>query len=357
MKIASRYRPFSHIPGNTCLIPNTSCEVTAYPTAVFVKDEQGRLVQIEWELTGLVKEFTLMQDLERREVFIYGIAKEGYFSYRLSCKEGSIILKLDRASQGFLKGIIKESSAEICLKPKEILSLFKTSYHSLVMNLEKISFGNHKAQDWDLIKRRNNPLEYIPFWFALGQGSAQDELPLEGKGIIKHLELCKQALQNEEKESFLEKLRELFEVGFESLLVPKLYDAKYLGLSKNSLSQTNHKTPIALLKEGYELIRKMFFEVKDNKISILCHLPSMFHAGRCLNFQLGKTTFHIEWCKKLLKKVIINSSEKQTLHFCFQKALKTFRVRGSLNTRGLEVACSEPITLDKGLYILDQFKK
>jgi hypothetical protein len=357
MKIASRYRPFSHKPGSACLIPNTACEVIAYPAAVVVKDDTGKEFHIEWYLTGLIKEFTMMQDLERREVVIHGIAKEGHFSYILASKEDKIVLKLDRASQGFLKGILKASNEEICLKLKETVPLFNISEASHIENLEKISFGNHKAQDWDLIKRRNNPLEYIPFWFALGQGSGVGKDAIEKKGALLQLELCKDSLEKGEKELFLEKLSELFQAGFKEVLVPSLYDHQYLGLSALSSSVSSSKKPMELLKEGYELIRKMMFELKEGKIRILPHLPAMFHAGRCLNFQLDKATFHIEWSKKLLKKLIITCFEKQELSFSFQKPLKSYRLRASSRTKGIEISCSESIVLDKGIYILDQFKK
>ena len=363
MKIANRYKPFSHSPGTTCFIPGTSCEVRAYPTAVFV----GTL-QIEWKLTGLIKDFTLVQDLERGEVNIYGFAKEGYFSYTLFHKEGWIVVQLDRALQGFLKGYVQEPSVhEIFLQPKERLSLKSMSLECGIVckdqsrGLERISFGNHKAQEWESIRRRKNPLEYLPFWFALGQQIPCGKIE-EIQGTLPQLELCKQALQRGDKELCLQQLGELFEVGFDTLLMPKLYDTEYLGISALKPGRATEVRPLALLKEGYELIRAMLFEVKEEKIFLLPHVSEIMHAGRCLNFCMDQASFHIEWSKKLLKKVYITSHAKQRLHLCFQKPLKSFRLRKHLSEkrRGYcseEHLCGDPIELERGEYLLDQFKK
>ncbi len=367
MKIANRYRPFSHEPGSACLIPGTFIQVTAYPAAVVIQDPSGQKRQIEWHLTGLIKEFTLMQDLERQEVLIHGIAKEGFFSYKIFSYENTIVLKLERASQKHLKGKmftsgLQESEGVIELKLKECFPLFESFTPSFGKEkLEKISFGNHKAQDWDLVLRRKNPLEYLPFWFALGQVSPYVKLDsLEKPGVLKQLELCKEALTHEENLG-LETLKEIFEVGFKQILLPTLYDERFLGLSNaRSLEKKEEKNTsieMALLREGYHLIRKMLLEVKEGVIKILPHLPAAFHAGRCLNFQCQQAKVDIEWSKKLLKKVTITSLEAQTLHFSFQKPLKSYRLRTSSTTKGKEILCSEPIVLEKGVYILDQFKK
>lgn len=356
MKIASRYRPFSHAPGCTTCILGTRYVATVYPTAVWIKDEQGGQIQIEWQLTGLVKNFTVMQDLEKNRLLIHGTAQEGYFNYMLFAQDSSLILRLDRANMGILKGILKPLHTEILLKPKEQLVLFALTEPVVERSLEKLSFGNHKAQEWERITRRNDPLEYLPFWFAAGQLSLGED-PGRAEGTENYLEVCKKLLDQGNKDRFLTQLTELFQVGFSEFLLPRLYDTHHLGITAVQSKDISTKAPLALLKEGYHLIRAMFLQTQGEKVSVLPHLPAAFYAGRCLGFKLSQASCAIEWSKKLLKRLIITSFAEQTIHFRFQTPLKSFRLRAARGIKGKEISCGDPVELGQGLYILDQFKK
>lgn len=359
MKIAARYRPFSHRPGCACLIPTTSCLVKIYPTAFVLQDSLGIEIKYIWSLTGPVKNFTMIQDLENQSLVVYGFAKEGYFSYRLFCEGGAIILQLER---GPLSGITLVTELETKqLQLKEKIALSRSFQSVSCRKLEKLSFGSHKAQDWDCIQRRNNPIEYLPFWFALGQQVPFETRALD-KGNYELLTTCQKLLQSEDKEGALDALHKLFAVGFQDLLIPKLYDSEHLGIG-NSPKNQDSEMPLPILSEGYHLIRQMVFRQKGNTVYILPHLSASFHAGRCLHLRVenseGKLSalVDLEWSKKLIKKVKITSFEKQTLQFCFQKPLKRFRLKHPLHQIGKEYGCDESLEIHQGVYLLDCFKK
>ena len=83
--LTNAIRPFSHLPGESSMLPKSSWSVTAYPTRVELENlgEAKEKISFLLELEGPIEGFTLMQDLERNFVRVFGTAKEGYFSYRL----------------------------------------------------------------------------------------------------------------------------------------------------------------------------------------------------------------------------------------------------------------------------------
>lgn len=348
MKIANRYRPFSHLPGTSCLIPGSDYIVAAYPTACLFGRDENKMETILWELTGPIKGFTVMQDLEKARIIVYGHAKEGYFQYQLYWAEEGIKLQVDRV-QGALKGTL--NGVALNLKPKESFYLTKESKLNASHPQERISFGSHKKQDWELVSRRKNPIEYLPFWFALGQ-YFNSEATVSEEGALKLLKACR---EEPNKNKAFEDLCSLFEVGFEKMMVPRLYDSSHLGLVETGSSKESK--PIELLHEGYKLIRGMLLKEKENQLELLPFLPSELHAGRCLGFKVAKASCNFEWSKKLLKKVVFTVHEPKTFQLVCQKELKTCRIRRSSYTKGEVHPIEKPLTLEKGIYILDQFKK
>lgn len=121
IKIAQKFRPFSHTPGSICLIPGTDRVVEAFPTLIRIDGKE-----IPLSITGPVDGFTLEQDLERDLVRVFGKAKEGHFCHTF----------------------VSENK--------------KTDF-------ERLSFGIHKQLDWDLVGRRRDLLEVLPLLFVLGQ--------------------------------------------------------------------------------------------------------------------------------------------------------------------------------------------
>lgn len=335
-----------------CIL-GTTYILSVYPTAIRVEREHSETIHIDWQLTGLIKDFTVTWDLERNRTIVHGIAKEGYFSYQVLAEGAHLLLYVDRAKMGQLRGTIRSTGLEICLQPKEnsILSLLDEMMAK--PKLERLSFGSHKAQNWEKIQTRLDPLEYFPFWFTAGQYATHKELA-EKRGALECMQRCQELLHHPSKELLVEKLSELFQVGFEGMLVPKLYDNHYLGVLQ---AGQQGAVPHELVRQGYLLIRSMLLQEKQDHIAILPHLASCFHAGRCLDLALAHGKCSMEWSKKLLKKVILLSEKPQTLHFSFQKPLKSFRLRSLQGGPLKRASCDAPLTLGHGVYVLDRFEK
>lgn len=359
MKIASRYRPFLHKPGGESLIPGTLIVVRAYPTKLIIQEENGQIYHFIWNLKGLIKDFTLMQDLETRAVYVSGFTEDNFFKYKIFINDQIVTLKLERSSFKSLevKFCSKEMEVSLSLNQNSSFKIFRTDDGiDILKSVEKLSFGQHKAQDWELVVKRKNPQEYLPFWFSLGQLSPLREIDDHKPPILEHLFAAKKALRSSEKEDFLQKLHEIFLCGFQGLLVPLQEEQGFSGLNLSS-AEPSQKHCYEILHYGYQLIKEMILSIDSEKITFLTNLPSLFHSGRALNFSLCDSLFDIEWSKKILKKVHLTVFTKKNYFFSFQNSLKTFRLKEKSSKKGSIHSCFEPLTLEPGFYTLDQFKK
>lgn len=364
MRIASRYRPFSHQAGTTLLLPGSSVVVTAYPTCLAIGVHQ-QVYTLRWALSGIIQQFTAEQDLENHTISVSGFASEGYFRYLLLIKDKKLVVKLDRGPQEGLEVRVEkigcqDSSYRLAVKQELCLhaSLHSTSAVSCV---ERISFGVAKSQDWDLIRRRQQPVEYLPFWFSLGQ-TFNSCLQLHqdkssDTSSLHLLEQASQALERRASQEALDKLHQIFMTSFHSLLVPSNYDCNFQGLSTASKSFALEDLNLSLLYQGYLCIRKFIVSVKEHTIHVLNYLPPTFHSGRAMNLSLEGAMIDLEWSKKQIKRLTLTVFEKQTFLFSFQKDLKTFRLKRNSEKKGVCTPCSKALCLEPGMYTLDQFRK
>jgi len=363
MRIANRYRPFSHQPGTATLIPGSGAVVTAYPTCLTLELDRETRCTLKWHLKGLIEDFTLMQDLEQHSVRISGRSEEGFFCYTLSVCDKQIALKLERGPICGMQGTLMCQGEEsfVTLHVKGVIMLGQVRASALPSHcLERISFGVAKQQDWDLVRRRKEPLEYFPLWFVLGQTlsfSCQEKTLSEGAPSTLLVEQACQDLKQGSKELFLSKLHQVFMASFHSLMVPSGFDCYHHGLTLPSEAFESRHINIDLLYEGYKAIRAMLVMQEEGVIHLLNHLPAAFHSGRACNLSLAGALIDLEWSKKYLKKVILTVFEAQTFLFSFQKDLKSFRLAANQGKNKVQCQCSEPLTLSPGIYVLDQFKK
>lgn len=308
--IREKLRPFSHLPGTLLLLPGTSHRLEIYPALLKIDE-----TEIPIGIQGPVDHFTVINDLDAQEVRVFGFARTGYFSYRIKGKE--LI---------FCKGVPTTFGPHI-LRPKEALPLPLSSPSPRSPRLlERLSFGNHKSQEWEKIRKRRDPKEIFPLWFALGQ-----------------------MLPSPDGEDVEEDLLTLFDSAFEGILVPTLEKRTLLGFT------TPIKGGLSLLSRGSQKIRSLFFQRRANSLSFLPALPSILPCGRFIHIHeegIGEIAF--AWSKGKLRQVILTLPTAQTLEL-HAPPFTSCRVRQSRQSCGNQSPLT--LTLPAGTYLLDRFEK
>ncbi len=320
IKIAVRLKPFSHTPGMSAVIPGSCSILQAFPTLL-------RLDDLDWKmpLTGPVRGFTLQQDLEKNCIYVFGRAKEGYFRIRVEAHDGGFRLIVEKGPfpSGFLD--------------KEIVFQTPTPF-------ERLSLGNHKAQDWDLIQRRMDLKEILPLLFCLGQKIPLiSPQPVTGTAALLSLPSDRSKLE--------EALLSFCKAAFKDLLIPRLVDDQHQGLIPEGPAGGN---PFFLLQEGYKMIRSLFFHQNERRLALLPNLPISFDAGRITHLKApGIGEIDLEWSKKILRRVEIRAESSGDVLLGLQKEIESYRVgKKKKFKRG------EPLLLEAGkTYHLDRFEK
>ena len=219
IEIAQRLRPFTHRPATVSIMPGTGERMMVYPT------------QINHEplpVHGPVKGFTHQIDMEKGALLVFGHAKDGYFQRK----------------------ILSSTS----LPP-----------------VDRLFLGVDKAQDWELIRRRADPAEYLPFWYRLGQMVPSSDAV---RGTARFLQEWRRCLQTTDREGILEPIRNLFLAGFDGILAPRLIDSDHHGFGLDEPEATDN--PLALLSQGAQLIRQLFVSTGEQTLHLLPVLPPEF---------------------------------------------------------------------------------
>ncbi len=165
--IAQKLAPFSHTPGAQCLIPGTTCLVEAFPTLIRFHDFEYKIA-VQGPVTG----FTLLQDLEKNCVFIFGKGKEKFYRFRLRASDGGFELLCEKS------------------KKKEFFAAPIDFYLPPIW--ERLSLGSHKKQDWDLVARRLDLKEILPVLFCQGRGTLPP--PPHHRPVSRAIYVCKEIL-------------------------------------------------------------------------------------------------------------------------------------------------------------------
>ena len=358
IKLTEKYRPYSHEVGTSCLLPKSSWKVTAFPTRIefvnLISEGNQDAFSVMCGIQGPLSQFTMMQDLERQWIRVFGRGPQGYFSFRLIALAHEIILFLERAPK---EGIAFTYDGETrTLMRKEELIMPSTSSSFPSMRLEKMHFGCHKAQDWTLIKRRLSLEEILPIWFALGKNIP--EHPTLDLGTSRLLLQGEKMIQQKKREEIGSHLLDLFRVGFEGMLLPRLQDTDHQGFLPDHDEIPKEASPLMLLGEGARLIRQLLVQQQENQLAILPCLPVELHAGRFVGVECEDLTLELEWSKKLIRRCVLHPNTDQVRQFKFQPAIKSFRVRKGPRDRGSVHQVDEPLELSaKTIYTLDRFQK
>lgn len=316
IKIASKLHPFSHAKGVFCLIPGSLCQVEIFPTLIRYLDREMAL-----PFTGPIKDFTVVLDLERGCIVVFGHAMNGYMHYYISYQEGNVVVDFNKAP----------------------------ALHQKVF--ERLSLGLHRSQEWERVSYREDLKEIFPAWLRLSQMLPPVE---EGEiSLLSQIEVAKK-IKNKIEEAFLN----LFQAHFTGLLAPRIWDNQYQGIIPHEENHPKDISPLFILKRSGQLIRSLFIE-EGEQLALLPALPPLFHSGRFINICLEHgDKLDMEWSKKLLHSVIWRPVHDREMRLELQKPIRSFRLRTSLKEKGERVVAGEPIKIkaNQTLY-LDRFQK
>lgn len=379
LEIAERLRPFSHLPGTAFLLPGTALSVAVYPTLLRIHDlanaKRLLLAEITCNLKGPIEGFTSILDLEKGELRIFGTSQQGYFRYHLKAinESAGIALHVEKVPHHPLcfqsGGIWQAQQATmqagdtllIGSKVENTLSSETTS--SSTSTLERLSLGNHKQQDWELVRRRLSFDEIFPIWHRLGQ--LVPGIPSKKhQGTALLLDQCRERIAANAPEKILESFRALFLAGFEGVLSPRLMDTDFNGIclpyEKFLLSDGGEGvSPIVLLTEGAALIRSLFIQEELQTIRPLPALPPEFHCGRFLNVRCGEEgMMNLEWTKKSIRRMTFSAAKHQTLSFYFSNNETKCRLRSGYEDRGIVYIPGSPLEIvPDRQYWFDRFQR
>lgn len=256
--ISRKLRPFSHLSGVKCLLPGTNLIVETSP----------HLLRIgTFEIPIDCRDFTLQQDLEKNCVWVFN---------------KSFRIKIAAGLNGFTVG--------------DQFYPIDTKLH-IPEQIETLSLGSHKSQDWDLVLRRMDVAEILPVLYNLGQKTPVLESP---------------AYQD-------------YSSSFHSMAVPK----------------------DVCLKKTFEKIRNQFFCVNDHQITFLS--DHSFPHGRLLNLQTEFGSFDMEWTKHKLRRVNFLPIKTAVIYL---NGIKKFRMKINQHAKGvftdvLKVEAGRRVYLDR----------
>lgn len=320
-----RFRPFSHTPGTSVVLPGTFFSFQIYPTKLFAYDlsniNPALLRDCVLKLSAPITEFTVQLDLERGWIKVWGKSLQGFFRYRI-----------ERTTDSW--GIVVEKA------PKEGLfesDLTKKHFINNSWNRDLLFLGCLKTQDWDAAIRRSSMSEIFPFWYRLGSYYLEH---VEGSGGT--LDLLANSFDG---------LKDAWAAGFKGILSPAFQDFKHQGfsLSCDQLSGS----PIALLQKGALCIRSLLIDEAKGKISILPHLPPEFHCGKWLRLQASGHDLDIEWTKKSIRRIVIRAGKTEALLLTLPSKVRRFRLNG-----GSTLQAGDLLNVEAGsTYFLDRFEK
>lgn len=323
ISIAQRLIPFSLLPNTSCLIPGTPYKVVVFHSLAIIYDlNQNVIKKVKLDIKGPLKRFTVEQNLERGCVTVW--------------------------SEQFRYHILPNLEVVFQKNP----NLPPTA------NQERLSFGVHKKQEWEQIRKRRDFQEIFPLWFRLGRLLKLPPREREEGGMFSLLQGCREAIESHRPETIFPAFEKLFLAGFEGMFVPRLKDEEFQGILPPPLSDVQ-SSPLYLLQEGAQLIRSLFVSSLERGVALLPHLPPECFAGRfCQVCCSPYGELDLEWSKKQIRSLVFRARISGEITFQFPPSLHHFRVRLNRRDRGKVYTCGETLEIKLGShYLLDQFQK
>ncbi len=311
--ISQKLRPYSKLSSVTAALPLTGARATVHPARLLLQNG-AKMLLFDWDLAAPLSDFTVFLHLDRAEIFVF--SRE--LRYRITAKEGILFEKTPKN--------FKYAKNEII--PVPFTSIERPA------TMERLFLGVDKAQDVDMMRRRMDLKEILPFWFALGQ-----LLPCPAPCIAGAAGLVQSG-----------QLEEGYKTGFSSLFAPRLNDEDFQGILPPE-RVAGDASSLAVI--GYQKIRELFFSESGGRFSILKNLPAAFTAGRLINLNCAPYgVWHLEWTKKMIRRAIFKSHRQGELSVIWPSKIRSFRLNGK------NVSVKEAILVQKdSSYYFDCFQK
>lgn len=340
IEIATRFKPYSHLPGTQVMLPLSTLCFQIYPTMVEVDDLAIGKHRCKFGLStgGMVDDFTVQQDLERGCIRVWGKCPKGYFRYRLQACETEhkgFVFAWERKPEEIE---LTKIAAKECNTPHTLL-------------LTRLSFGNTKAQDIEQMCRRSCLSELLPLWFRLGALTPASSA--EQPHFLIHR--LAEALESNQPQLLATRLIETLRAAFVGLLTPALNDPWHLGLQQPTEPGIS---PLILLTEGQKIIQRMLVDVTANTIAILPCCPAELHCGRLTGLTIPNYgNLDIEWSKKKIRRMIFETDGQSQPNFKFHSNIKSFRLHSPNSQKAHLLNCGDIVDFSApGRYLLDRFQ-
>ncbi|QLH35365.1 MAG: hypothetical protein HWD61_03745 [Parachlamydiaceae bacterium] len=121
----------------------------------------------------------------KNKIQIWGKSSQGYFRYNIRSAENPWEISIE-----IEKGLTDWKPAPLPSFSSFKIHSFASPSSSCFFNwIDRLSLGNHKSQDWDMVKRRGDLTEILPVWLRLGQIVHQPSF-VAYEGTLDLLKIC-----------------------------------------------------------------------------------------------------------------------------------------------------------------------
>jgi len=333
---ALRYKIFSHLPGTECILPGSGLVCRFYPTKFEVCGLES-VAQVAFSNIHILRQFTVTADLEGFAIVVSGFSDEEYFRYQVVALDGGFVLTILKAPADLVVDIL-DTKYQVEEKANCYFFYTRTQELLTVPHRERLSLGCTKAQDVEMIFRRQDIREIVPLWFYYAQSVTAASESVQMTGVV-----SQQQLQN------------LALIGFQGIFVPRLQDDLHYGVQYPWLQpQTCSATA---LKNSFWYLRQLFFRENSGVFSFLPQLLPQFYCGRLIGLKTQNDhSISFEWTKKKMRRLMIWPSQDDLMSVDFPSNIESFRAQSgtfrSILKNGAQLFLKKDIPL-----LLDNFQK
>jgi len=361
IQIAERIRPFSHLPGDSVLIPRSSIAAKIFPCLIvlYPLDRPDEKVAVKLAVTGPLKNFTIQSDLEIGEVKVWGESEGGFLRYTLSCEtfKDQICLSLEKAVGDVLE--LSFAEKKHLLNAKARLTLFKKGEIPLKEyskeGFERLSLGSSRLQNWPMVVSRMQIEEILPVFYRFAQWLPDAEDHSSNEGAWEPIHNCLKYTNEKKHEMIIPCLKQLFMGFFSGILVPRLVDEQYQGFGVWKGNIPDSFTSLSFIPDAIRLIRSLFVVESSETVNLLPHLPPEFHAGRFLNIKTEGGVIQLEWTKKEIRRMEYKALEDHNKILVFNQKKKC-RLRVAGNAESVNFESGQKVEFKKyQQYFFDNF--